>query len=117
LYYFSRVPPGPTSDRYGAYHAAEIAYVFGNLLPPRPWEDADRKLSDALSSYWVNFAATGDPNGKGLTKWAAYREPSDIAIELGDKIAPVPALHKAALDFLDGYFAAQRGGKLAADGR
>ena len=108
LYYFSRVPPGPTSARYGAFHASEIAYVFGNLLPPRPWEEADRKLSETMSSYWVNFAATGDPNGKGLPKWPAYKETSDVALELGDKVAPVPSLHKAALDFLDGYFAAQR---------
>jgi para-nitrobenzyl esterase len=44
LYYFSRIPPGPTSDQYGAYHASEIWYVFGNLEPSRPWEDVDRKL-------------------------------------------------------------------------
>ena len=77
-------------------------------MPPRPWEDADRQLSDAMSSYWVNFAATGDPNGKGLTKWPVYKESTDVALELGDKIAPLPALHKSALDFLDGYFAAER---------
>ena len=65
LYYFDRVPPGPDSGRYGAFHASEIAYVFENLLPPRPWQDMDRQLSEAtMSSYWVNFAATGDPNGK-----------------------------------------------------
>ena len=108
LYYFDRVPPGPDSSRYGAYHASEIAYVFENLLPPRPWEDGDRKLSEAVSSYWVNFATSGDPNGKGLAKWPAYRESSDVAEELGDKIGPMPQLHKAALDFMDSYFAAQR---------
>ena len=113
LYYFSRVPPGPTSAQYGSYHASEIAYVFQNLLPPRPWEDTDRKLSDAMSSYWVNFATTHDPNGKGLAKWPAYDEKTDLALEFGDKIAPVPNLHKAALDFLDGYFAAQRAGQAA----
>jgi para-nitrobenzyl esterase len=108
LYYFSRIPPGPTSDQYGAYHASEIGYVFGNLEPPRPWEDVDRKLSHTISSYWVNFATTGDPNGKLLPKWPSYQEPSDAALELGDHIAPQTGLHKAALDFLDGYFAAQR---------
>ncbi len=111
LYYFSRVPPGPTAAQYGAYHASEIAYAFQNLLPPRPWEDTDRKLSDAMSSYWVNFATTGDPNGKGLAKWPLYDAKSDVALELGDKVAPLPNLHKASLDFLDGYFAGQRSGK------
>jgi para-nitrobenzyl esterase len=108
LYYFDRVPPGPDSARYGAFHASEIAYVFDNLLPPRPWEDADRQLSETMLSYWVNFAATGDPNGKGLTKWPLYKESTDVALEFGDKIVPLPALHKASLDFLDSYFAAER---------
>ena len=111
LYYFSRVPPGPESARYGAFHAGEIAYVFRNLHPPRPWQDIDRKLSDAMSAYWVNFAATGDPNGKGLTTWPVYQESSDVALEFGDTVAPVRALHRAALDFVDGFFAAQRAGK------
>lgn len=108
LYYFDRVSPGPDSSRYGAFHASEIAYVFENLLPPRPWQPADKQLSDAISSYWVNFATTGDPNGKGLAKWPVYKESTDVALELGDKIAPLPALHKAEIDFLDGYFAKER---------
>ena len=100
LYYFDRVPPGPDSGRYGAFHASEIAYVFENLLPPRPWEDTDRKLSEAVSSYWVNFATTGNPNGKGLPAWPVYDEKKDLALGLGDEIVPVPVPHKAALDFI-----------------
>jgi para-nitrobenzyl esterase len=105
LYYFTRVPPGPGSATLRAYHAAEIPYVFHNLhLGTRAYEDADRKLSDLMSSYWVNFAATGDPNGRGLPKWPMYSEKSDVALELGTEIKPLPGLHKAELDFLDGYF-------------
>jgi para-nitrobenzyl esterase len=109
LYYFSRVPPGPQSSRYGAYHASEIAYVFNNLdVSKRPWEDTDRKLAGLMSSYWVNFAATGNPNGKGLPKWPAYQQSSDTAIELGDHVQPLSNLHKPALDFFDEYFAKLR---------
>jgi para-nitrobenzyl esterase len=109
LYYFDRVPPGPAAERYGAYHAAEIAYVFDNLDTRRaPSEEADRKLADIMSSYWVNFAATGDPNGKGLPKWGAYQQSSDTALELGDRIRPIAGLHKDALDFLDEHMAAER---------
>ena len=101
LYYFSRMPPGPLSGHYGAFHASEISYVFGTLdIGKRVWQDADRKLSETMSSYWVNFATTGNPNGKGLPAWPQYDEKKDIAMGFGDQIEPVPVPNKAALDFL-----------------
>lgn len=105
LYYFSRVPPGPAGAVYRAYHAAEITYVFHNLgLSDRPWEAVDRTLSDSMSSYWVNFATSGDPNGQDLLKWPAYDEKTDLVMGLGNQIEVRPAPYKAALDFFDDWF-------------
>ena len=98
VYYFSRVPPGPVGAKLGAYHASEIRYVFHNLQIPH---EVDEKLSAAMSSYWVNFATTGDPNGKGLPVWPEYSVKTDLAMGLGESIAPIAVPHKAALDFLD----------------
>lgn len=106
LYYFSRRPPGPQSERLRAFHASELAYVFGTFFWPFPWEDADHKLSDAITSYWVNFAATGNPNGNGLPKWPAYNAAEDQALEFGDQIAVRANINKAGLDFFDGYYQA-----------
>jgi para-nitrobenzyl esterase len=106
LYYFSRVPPGRGSELLGAYHSAEIAYAFHNLgITNRPGEDADRKLADVMSSYWVNFATAGDPNGKGLPAWPVYDVQSERAMGLGNRLEPLDIPHKAALDFFDGWFA------------
>jgi para-nitrobenzyl esterase len=101
LYYFSRVPPGPVGEHYGAFHASEISYVFGTAdIGRRTWDDSDRKLSDVMSSYWVNFATTGNPNGKSLPTWPNYDENKDLALGLGDEIRPIPVPNKAGLDFL-----------------
>jgi para-nitrobenzyl esterase len=103
VYYFTHEPPemSSTSPRggrgSGATHGAEAAYVFENLLPPRPWTEADRQLADTISSYWVNFATTGDPNGKGLPKWTAWKP--DQRMVLGDKVEMGTGLPQAQVDF------------------
>lgn len=105
LYYFNRRSPGPAGDRFGAGHADEIRYVFHNLGPRNPaGESADRKLADIMSSYWVNFAATGDPNGKGLPKWPPYEERTDRLMVFGCDVQVQPVPHGEALDFFDAYY-------------
>ncbi len=108
VYYFTHHPPGPQGQKVRAFHALDIAYVFGTFVWQFPWEDYDHKLSDIISSYWVNFATTGNPNGEGLPKWPAYEAQSDQVLELGDQVAPRTAVNKAGLDFFDGYYQSQR---------
>ncbi|MGH6797697.1 MAG: carboxylesterase/lipase family protein, partial [Roseiarcus sp.] len=64
----------PSSRDAGAFHAGELLYVFDNLQAC-PWliDDADRALAKLASSYWINFVASGDPNGRGLPRWPSYR--------------------------------------------
>ena len=92
LYYFTHEPPAAPNAkgprRRGATHTAEIAYVFGTQNN-RPWTDADRQLSETMSSYWANFAAAGDPNGRNLPVWPAYdANKNNTVMILGDKIEP-----------------------------
>jgi para-nitrobenzyl esterase len=106
LYYFTHVPPStPGAPSRGATHGAETNYVFGNLVPANlNWTDLDRRVADALSSYWANFAASGNPNGKGLPVWPAYGTGSGRRMVLGDKIEIEPEPDKAKLEFFDTYY-------------
>ena len=98
LYYFSHkspIPAGmyPEQARHdlGAFHTAEIVYVFRNFnARPWPWTDDDKKLSDVMSAYWVNFAKKGDPNGPGLPKWPAAggEKHNDKLLEFGQQGPP-----------------------------
>lgn len=80
FYHFAHAPPKPQSDeggdlsrRLGAFHTAEIPYVFQTLAARSwAWSDTDRDLSDMMAAYWINFAASGDPNGSGLPFWPHY---------------------------------------------
>jgi para-nitrobenzyl esterase len=114
LYFFSRVPPGPEPARRGAYHAAEIVYVFGNLgkspypYANRSYDEVDRKLSNLMRSYWVNFATNGDPNGEGLPAWPASMRTADEALEFGDTVQVRKDVRSERLDFMDKYYAARR---------
>ena len=104
LYFFSHVPPNANSKYLGAYHAAEIAYVFNNLNPQNTMlGELDRKLSETMSTYWVNFAKTGDPNGKGLPKWTPYNEKDETYMDFGDVVQTRQHLLKSKLDFLEQF--------------
>ena len=61
--------------------------MFDNLTDGLAWTDVDRKLADTMSSYWVNFARTGNPNGPGLPDWPAHDGMGiGKAIVLGDTV-------------------------------
>jgi para-nitrobenzyl esterase len=102
LYQFSHVPPSPRAKEWGAYHASEISYVFGNLRGRGfAYTDADRQLSDRMSQYWVNFAATGDPNDKNLPTWKPYETTDEPYLDLGDSVQLRHHLLKPQLDALE----------------
>jgi para-nitrobenzyl esterase len=100
-YYFDRAIPWPERPEFGAFHTAEVPYVFGTLdVLKRPWTDVDRTLSKTMMTYWANFAATGNPNGAGVPTWPAFDPARPTLMRLGEKVEPQTPLPRERYDLL-----------------
>lgn len=113
-YYFDQHPDYPeTSPKagQGSPHGQEVAFVFQNLDPSKPdVSESDKNISEAMSTYWTNFAKSGHPNSEGLPMWPAFSESSiDAVMHFQQKphVGPVPSLE--SLRVLDSYFKWRRG--------
>lgn len=84
LYRFSYVAKSMRSEWNGAPHATEIPYFFdtvaakyGAALDPQ-----DEKAARLANAYFVNFAKTGNPNGRGLPRWTTFDPQADNLLML-----------------------------------
>jgi para-nitrobenzyl esterase len=122
LYYFTHEPPVDAGQpKLRATHTAEIPYVFNNLKAARVYPDTsspelssasegDRKLADIVSSYWVNFARSGNPNGNGLAAWPAYRDKATgraMGLDVAPQVRNETATDSARWEIYDKLYAKQ----------
>jgi para-nitrobenzyl esterase len=113
---FSRVGDDSANRARGAYHSAEITFVFGRPHPLQASAGSapyDSTVAEAMSDYWVSFATTGDPNsGPSAGRWPhwpRFETATDSLLEIGPTIAPRAFVKRAAYDSLDAV-ARARGG-------
>jgi para-nitrobenzyl esterase len=90
-YFWNHALPGPDADKYGAFHTSEVPYALNTLeRSDRPFTATDRKIADIVSSYWANFAASADPNGKDLPRWPPVSAGRAMTMELGEQPHAIP---------------------------
>jgi para-nitrobenzyl esterase len=70
---------------------------------------ADEKLADEMSSYWVNFARSGNPNGANLPTWPAFTNTDAKVNYLGDPITVGDVANINSLRVFDSVYTAIRG--------
>jgi para-nitrobenzyl esterase len=103
VYQFAHVPVDkPDFPNYGAFHTSEVPFSLHTLHKwNRPWRQSDRTVENVMSSYWVNFMKTGNPNGDNLPEWKTYDKQSGHILVLDEKTRLQPALLKKEFDFLE----------------
>jgi para-nitrobenzyl esterase len=120
VYYYSfrQQPPFPAGSVYqgwGASHFAELWYVFDHLdQSPWRWTKADRKVADEMSSYWVNFARSGNPNGLSLPPWPAFTYTDSKVLYIGEPTTVGSVANINGLSIFDGVYSSVRGTQFAA---
>ena len=113
LYYFDQHPDYPEDSPQagmGSAHGMDVAYVFQDLNPSDPrTTSSDLEISDAMATYWTNFAKRGDPNGKGVPRWPEFSDQMPNVMTFAQKphvVKSVPDLN--SLKVMDQYFAWRR---------
>ncbi len=108
-YHFARPYRGDSAllEAFGAFHGAELPYVFGNLriagYDPPPEEDA---LSAAMLGAWASLAAHGDPGAVQGVPWPQAASGDDPFLLLDVPVTAGDGVRTSQCDFWDGLLSA-----------
>jgi len=99
-YYYNNHAP----QAEGSGHGSDVPFHFQTLALRGTPAKQDAALSDTISSYDVNFAKSGDPNGQGLPRWPAFTDQNQqvMVYDAAPSARTYPLLEKAKV--LTGYF-------------
>ena len=99
-YYFSR-----ENGEIGTNHSGEMIYAYRNVPRSKNYSSRDYELEEIMSSYWLNFVRTGNPNGndtKGnaLPLWQTTKESSGLLMEFGDTCSMIEDPFRYTYEYL-----------------
>jgi para-nitrobenzyl esterase len=112
FYYFDQHPDYPIDSPeagHGSPHGQDVAYVFKHLDASKPsTTKSDLEISEAMTTYWTNFAKHGDPNGEGVPSWPDFSDARPVVMYFSQTPHTGPLPSAESLKILDAYFAWRR---------
>lgn len=82
----------PENNALGASHGMELPFMLHNVSLQREMTGASPsayKFEKVISSIWLSFIKTGNPNVKGLPKWEPFTEQNGVTMILDNKCYPL----------------------------
>ena len=97
----------PVNDgSLGASHGMELPFMFNNIALARPLTGGGKEayeLADKISSAWINFVKTGNPNAKGLPKWEPYNPETGATMIFDNNCKIVYNHDKKLMEFVSAH--------------
>jgi len=99
-YSFDHVPSA-TGPALGAFHGAELFFVFGNGEDAQSFDADDAVVRDLMMSTWGNLARSGDPTDGDALAWPAYDSTTDPYLRIESPPSSHSGLRTTYCDFWD----------------
>lgn len=94
----------PVNDgSLGAAHGMELPFMFNNIAMARTLTGGNKEayeLADKISSAWLNFVKTGNPNCKSLPRWEPFTSANGATMLLDNACKVVHNHDKELIDFV-----------------
>ena len=89
------------NGRLGSWHSGEMVYTFG-VIPEKSglYTEEDRKLSDTMHTYLVDFVENGDPDSGALSGFEQSPDSSKV-MEFGTKVGMIEEPDLALYEIMD----------------
>jgi len=104
----SEVSFAGSKKRHGVSHADDILYLNGTFTSQPDKYPAEAALTEIIQQYWINFAKTGNPNGKGLPYWPSFDKDKPTTMQFSNGASLIDRPNREQIDFIDRFFAEQR---------
>ena len=94
--------------RRGVSHADDILYLNGEFLTQPDKYPAESAVAEIMQQYWINFAKTGNPNGKGLPYWPTFDDTKPTTMQFSNGASLIMRPNREQVDFVERFYKMKR---------
>lgn len=92
-------------NRRGAAHADDCLYLSGAFDKEADKYPQEKKVSDLMQQYWVNFAKSGgNPNGENLPNWPLYDESKPTVMQFNNGTSLITQPNSKQIALIGSFF-------------